>query len=195
MLGGIGGTLIGGPAGTVPGIATGPAILGGLIGSAINPLAKGAGGLGLALQRRGSPDVEEFEKLSTDFIREAKEIFGARVTDRDLAAFMQIIPTLMQTDAGKNRVIENMRAFNKANHLRYNAMKQIIETNSGKRPANLELLVDEYTQPQLDKLAEQFRQGVVTTTALPQKAQPAKQSVNRPRGASVVGSARQRAGL
>jgi len=199
LAGGGAGTLFGGPAGAVAGITAGQAggaALGGLLGSAINPLAKGLGSAALAIQRKTSPDVEEFEKLSTDFIREAKEIFGARVTNQDLTAFMQIIPTLMQTDAGKNRVIENMRFFNKANHVRYNAMKQIIDTNGGKRPANIELLVDEYTQPQLDKLADQFKEGIVTTTSLPQlNAKPLTKAAVTGKQPGVIGSARRRANL
>jgi hypothetical protein len=192
--GGIGSAL--GPTGTLTGSIAGRAAIGGLIGSVINPLVRGIGSAGLAAQRAGSPDVEEFEKLSNDFIREAREIFGARVTDQDLRAFMQIIPTLMQTDAGKNRIIENMRAFNQANHVRYNAMKQIIEANGGKRPANLEFLVDEFTQPQLEKLADQFKQGIVTTTALPPKQTVTRATKSNPRKQiGVIASARQRAGL
>ena len=107
-----------------------------------------------------SPDTQEFEKLSTDFIKDAKQFFGNRITQQEVAMFLKTVPNLTQTNAGKNRVIRNMRIFNEAAGLRKNIMDEIIRDNNGKRPANLESLVEQRAEPQLNDLAEQFKGNI-----------------------------------
>lgn len=129
-------------------------IIGSLAALTVNPVLQGIGGLGGAVQRNiTARDSEEFEKLQADFIKLAKDFFPGRVSDADLKAFVQTLPTLAQSDSGKLRIIENMKNFNKAAELRYNIAKAIIRANGGKRPKNLELLVEEYAGPELENLA------------------------------------------
>lgn len=104
-----------------------------------------------------SPDSQEFEKLSTDFIKDAKQFFGNRITQQEVQLFLKTVPTLSQTDAGKQRVIRNMRIFNEAADLRKKTMDEIIRANGGRRPADLELLIEERVEPKLDELALQFK--------------------------------------
>lgn len=141
--------------GSVAGGATGAAI-GGAIGGLINPVV----GVLRSIQRLTSPDTEEFEKLSNQFIGGAKAIFGSRVTDNDLKAFMAQIPTLSNTDEGKKKIIHSMKIANEAEHIRADAMKEIIKENGGKRPFDLPLQVEERAKPEIEKLAEKFREGI-----------------------------------
>ena len=104
-------------------------------------------------------DVEEFEKLSKDFLRSAKDIFGARITNLDLNSFMQMIPTLNQTDAGKMRIINNMQGFNDGIHAREKAMNKLIDTNNGRLPDNLSKKIEEVAGPELDYIAEKMQLG------------------------------------
>lgn len=149
----IGGILggLGGPAVSATGAGLG-AGLGGAVGGLVSPVAT----LLRYGQRYTSPDSEEFEKLSQDFLKGAKSIFGSRITDRDLQEFLKMIPTLANTDKGKLAIIRNMELFNKGSKLRYDAMKDIIRENNNKRPADLQFLIDERIKPQLDKIAEEF---------------------------------------
>lgn len=105
-------------------------------------------------------DIEEFEKLSSDLIRGAKEIFGSRITDADLNAFLKTIPTLDQTDAGKLRVIKNMKHFNQAGKLRSDAAKRIIKDNRGIIPFDIKQRIEEEVGPQLNKISEQIVKGI-----------------------------------
>jgi len=107
-----------------------------------------------------SPDTQEFEKLSTDFIKDAKQFFGNRITQQEVAMFLKTVPNLSQTNAGKHRVIRNMRIFNEAAGLRKKVMDEIIRDNNGKRPADLESLIEERAEPQLNALAEQFKGNI-----------------------------------
>lgn len=104
-----------------------------------------------------NPDTQEFEKLSTDFIKDAKQFFGNRVTEQEIGMFLKTVPTLSQTNPGKKRVIRNMRIFNEAARVRQNAMKDVIKANGGKRPEDLETLIEEVASSRLDALASEFR--------------------------------------
>jgi hypothetical protein len=125
---------------------------GGILGSLVSPLA----GAVKSVIRGRNPDVEEFEKLSADFVKNAKQYFGSRLTDADLRAFMQTVPTLMQTDSGKKRVIHNLKALNDASQIEANAARKIIKENGGKRPLDLEQQVQDAIKTDLDGIAKLF---------------------------------------
>lgn len=136
-------------------------IVGPLAGLVANPVLNLIGGSLLAAQRSiTSTDTEEFEKLSNDFVKDVKDIFGARVTQGEVERYLKTIPTLEQTDAGKLKVIRNLRSFNKLAELRAKTMKDIIKENNGNRPKNLEILVDDRMDPILDEIALEFKTGV-----------------------------------
>lgn len=142
-LGAAAGTYLGGPVG---------ALIGGGIGALISPVATAL----KYAQRQTSPNTEEFEKLSASFLKQAKAIFGNRITNTDLEYFMKTVPTLAQTDSGKRAIIKNMKTFNKAAQIRYKAYKDIIKENDNRIPADLEFQVEDRAKPELDKLAKDF---------------------------------------
>jgi hypothetical protein len=137
----------------VPGVGTAiGAGIGALAGALSGPLA----GAAKSYIKSGSPDVEEFEKLSNDFIKNAKQYFGSRLTDADLRAFMQTVPTLMQTDAGKKRVIENLRSLNELAEIEVKAARSIIKENRGVPPIDIEQQVKDKISNKIDKVANKF---------------------------------------
>ncbi len=127
--------------------------------SLLDTTSKGIFGFGINLDSLRSPDSQEFKKLSTEFLKNAKSIFGNRITNSELEIFMSMIPTLTQSDQGKLRVVNNMKAYAEAEDFTKNAMDRIIEQNNGRRPRNLELLVEKSVAPELDRLAETFKKG------------------------------------
>lgn len=139
------------------------AAVGGLLGAFIKPLASAAR-VKLAENQK---NTEEFEKLSADFVKSAKVFFGSRLTDADLNAYMQTVPTLMQTDNGKRAVIKNIREMMRLQDLEYEAMQYIIKNNNGKRPADLQAQVAYFIDPAIDKLTENI-QAVVANNESPQ---------------------------
>jgi hypothetical protein len=110
-------------------------------------------------------NAEEFNKLSNGFLRHGKEIFGSRMTDFDVDTFLQMVPSLLQTNEGKQRIINNMRALNDASVLRYDAMKEIIKENGNKRPPHLDMLIEDRIGDQLDALYAKFAAGYGPQTA------------------------------
>ena len=101
-------------------------------------------------------DAQEMDKLSTDFAKGAKDFFPGRVTDADLKTFMRTVPSLMQSKAGMQRLINSMKSVTDAQDIRYNATRQIIRENGGKRPGDLEDRVEDRIGDRLDKLAQNF---------------------------------------
>ena len=126
--------------------------------AALETLSKGIFGFGIDLTSITSADSQEFRKLSTDFLKEAKDVFGSRLTDADVKYFLQTVPTLSQSDEGKRRVIKNLYNFNKAAQIRAKTMEDIIAENKGIRPRGLEGLVEKRAAPELDRLSEDFKQ-------------------------------------
>jgi hypothetical protein len=113
-------------------------------------------GIAKSYLKSGNPDIEEFEKLSNDFVKNAKAVFGSRITDNDLRVFMQTIPSLMQTDAGKKKVIANLRSLNDLAGIEAKAARSIIRDNGGIPPIDIEQQVQDKIGSKLDKVANKF---------------------------------------
>jgi hypothetical protein len=157
------GSVAAGPLGTIAGNVLGKLAgpsLGAIVGGGIGALAGSLAPFAQSLERAYYPGTEEFEKLSNQFISGAKAIFGSRVTDADLKAFMAQVPTLSNSDEGKKVIIRSLKAANEAEHARAKAMKEIIKENGGKRPADLPLLVEERARKRIDKLADEFESNL-----------------------------------
>lgn len=150
-LGGLAGTAIAPGIGTAAGLGVGTA-LGSLAGALVSPLA----GAAKSLVRAQSPDIEEFEKLSADFVRNAKQFFGSRLTDADLKAYMATVPNLMQTDAGKKRVIENLKSLNSLAKKEGMAYRDILKEFKGKRPLDIEQRVQDRIADEVEKVVHAF---------------------------------------
>jgi hypothetical protein len=103
-----------------------------------------------------SSDIEEFEKLSSEFVKNAKQYFGSRITQKEVEMFMQTVPTLMQTDSGKKRLIENIRSLNELTQIEAKAARSIIKGNGGVAPIDIEQQVQDKIGNKLDKVAKKF---------------------------------------
>lgn len=128
--------------------------------SLLDTLSHGIGGYAkIDLHGLLHPDSQEFRKLSNDFVKSVKEVFGARVTQGEVNTFLTTVPSLMQSDDGKRRVISNLRSFNEAALARKNIADQIIKENKGRRPENFDMIIDERLSPLLDDIAARFKKG------------------------------------
>lgn len=105
----------------------------------------------------GNPsDIEEFEKLSSEFVKNAKQYFGSRITQKEVEMFMQTVPTLMQTDAGKKKLISNIRSLNELTEIEAKEARSIIKDNNGVPPIDIEQQVQDKIGNKLDKVAKKF---------------------------------------
>jgi hypothetical protein len=169
-IGGIAGFLLGGPPG---------AALGSGIGAGLGAL--GATATEGAIKSAATKETQEFEKLSAEFIKGAKGIFGSRITDQDLAAFMKMVPTLSNTNEGKIAILRNLQLLNKATLIEGQIRDEIKKQNGGSLPYNLKEMVDDISKPIMDRIAEQWKKDTEAIfeklASKQEQAQPQNQSL------------------
>lgn len=117
-------------------------------------VTKGIAGVGIDLTSLMTADAQELDKLSTDFAKDASQYSGPRLTDTYLKTFMQTVPSLMQSKEGRQRVINNLRDMNEIIQIRKETMDEIIKENEGRRPRNLEMLIEERMEPKVQEMHE-----------------------------------------
>jgi len=119
---------------------------------------------GLDIESLKNPDSQEFEKLSVDMLKNARQIFGSRVTNFEVQMFLKAIPNLSQSQEGRNRVLRNLKIMNEGNFLRAKEMRSIIKENNGVPPYDLAEQIQERVGPELDKLSKEFTTDVPAET-------------------------------
>ena len=152
------GKYIGGGLGTAIGAAVGSFVP--AIGTALG--ATGGGGLGAAAGEMlmpkyvGSKEDQQFQKLTTHFLKNLRGIFGAKPAIQEMEAYMAGIPNLSMTDEGKTAVIHDLRLMNAAARYKKKMKDQIMKQTHGAIPMNLEEMIDERSKPYLEKIKSQF---------------------------------------
>jgi hypothetical protein len=112
-------------------------------------------------------NTQEFKKLSADFVKDAKQFFGSRVTENEVQLFLETVPSLVQTADGQKRVIHNMRLVNEAAKVRKSTMDELIKENNGERPMDLESLIEKRSSEKLDNIAKRFVDEIRDTHVSP----------------------------
>lgn len=126
------------------------------LAAGLDTVSHGLWGVGINLKSLLSPESQEFEKLSNDMLSGIQDMFGSRILKTEVDTYLKTIPTLLQSDAGKIAVIENLKLFNEAKIAQDKAAKDIIKENGGKVPPDLELMVDDRLNGYLDELHDRF---------------------------------------
>jgi hypothetical protein len=88
----------------------------------INPLTGS-----LFVPKVATPEEQLFVKTVNDFTVKAKDSFGARVTNFELDRFMQRLPTLANSQAGRRLIIGQMRIVNQINQLEKRALQDVFD--------------------------------------------------------------------
>lgn len=115
---------------------------------------------GLDVATLRSPESQEFKKIAQNFLRNAKQYYGGRVSNFEVEQFLKTIPSLSQSPEGRKRVIANLKNIARAD-LEYNkALRDIIKENKGSIPLDLAIQVDERVEKQAKKLADQFKKDL-----------------------------------
>lgn len=127
--------------------------------AAVKAVTHGIMGHGLDVTSLLSPESQEFNKIATGFLKNAKQYFGARMTQGELELFMETIPTLTNSHEGRQVLINNLKIFNEAQILRGQLANELTNYFEGKIPANLDELVEAAGKDQLDALANEFING------------------------------------
>lgn len=122
--------------------------------------------LGLPLGILNNPDTEEFAKLEADFVRDVSKVFPGQIRVYEIQAYLKTVPSLMNSREGQEAIIHNRKLMNEAKKVRYDAYKDIIKENNGRKPPNLDMLIHERTQKKMDDIAERFKAGIDAATEM-----------------------------
>lgn len=123
-------------------------------------LVKTLNTVGLPISTLTNPETEEYQKLENDFVKDVANYFPGQVRVYEAQTYMKTIPSLMNSDEGKKIVIRNLRLQNEAKMARYQAYKDIVKENGGRKPPNLDLQVFERIEPKMKELGEKFQRGI-----------------------------------
>jgi hypothetical protein len=72
-------------------------------------------------------ETQGFVKTINDFTVKAKDTFGARVTNFELASFMKRLPTLANSEEGRRLIIDQMQAMGDLDRLYYDSLKDVYD--------------------------------------------------------------------
>jgi hypothetical protein len=103
------------------------------------------------------PGSEEFQKIAANFMRDARQYFGARISNFELQSFLKTIPSLSQSPEGRKRVIANLKRIARAGVEYSKSMRDIVAKNKGVPPLDLMERVEDDIEKKMDKISAQFK--------------------------------------
>lgn len=122
---------------------------------------------GLDTEGLRNPNDEELLKLQQVYVKGAKDLYGSRITDFDLAQFLKGIPQLSSTPEGRKRLIAQFDQQNRIEQKKRDIAYELIEKNKGKPPKNLAYLVDKKMAPEIEKSVKQFKEDLKRSVPAP----------------------------
>lgn len=105
-------------------------------------------------------EAERFVKTINDFLTSAKDIFGARVTNYDIAQFKSRLPGLLNSQEGRAEIIKQMQIFNQIEQNYRDALSSVYKHYGlGDIPQEqAEFLAEEMVRDQEEALRAQLLQ-------------------------------------
>lgn len=108
-----------------------------------------------------SPEAQRFLKTVNDFTIQAKDSYGSRVTNFDLANFMRRLPTLANSEEGRRQILQQMKIINDMNLARENSLNEVLEQHGGIRNIDYdkaESLAEKKSSKKIVELKKQFKE-------------------------------------
>ena len=98
-----------------------------------------------------SPETQLFEKTMGEFLPAMADTYGARVTNQHEKIFLNTIPRLQQTEAGKRLLVDVLKKKAEADNVRYKVEREILKENNYIPPFNLRDMIEERSRGALEK--------------------------------------------
>lgn len=115
----------------------------------------------LRLPFLASEEAQRYVKTLNEFSAGAKGTFGARVTNFDLTQYMKRYPTLLNSEEGRNQLLQQMKLVNQLNSVYYKNLKKVYDKAGGVRKIDSDRAIsfaEKLTEPTLDTLSKKFKQ-------------------------------------
>lgn len=105
-----------------------------------------------------NPETQRFIKTLNDFTTQAKDSYGARVTNFDLNQFMERLPSLLNTYEGRRQIIRQMSIINELNSLYEGELKNVYQKYGMGNISyeNAVSIVEKNIAPEEERLTKEF---------------------------------------
>jgi hypothetical protein len=107
-----------------------------------------------------SAEGEELEKLSNDLTKNIQQFYGSRILQSEFQNFLKSIPTLKNSQEGRERIIANMKMFNNLKRLEYNTARALeldYEAKNKPLPPSFQRMVYDKMKPQAEKFSNEWK--------------------------------------
>lgn len=108
-----------------------------------------------------SPEAERYVKTLNEFSQGAKDTFGSRVTNFDLSQYLKRFPTLLNSQEGRNQLLEQMNIVNQINSVFYKNLKNVYDKVGGVRNIDADVaerFAEKMSEKQVQQLGDKFKQ-------------------------------------
>lgn len=112
----------------------------------------------LRFPQAATPEAEAYNKLVANQIRNAKEIFGSRITNFDLSSFLKGLPTLSNTKEGRELILEMLQVNSQLDKLKTDAELEVFNAYGSRGITQDDALkfAKQYRAPQEEALREKL---------------------------------------
>jgi hypothetical protein len=113
--------------------------------------------IGIPLSIFSNPLAEAYDKNVNEYIKDIANYFPGQIRVAEIEPYMKTIPTLLNSDAGKELIIENQQLINEQKEATYEAYKEILKENKGKKPRNLDVEILERTKAKRQEIGDRLK--------------------------------------
>lgn len=121
---------------------------------------------GLDIPALMSPESQEYNKIVNNFVRNIKDIFGAKISNQEMEQFMKTLPNLSQSAEGRKRVIANLKNIARVNAEYGNTLKEVMAKYNNRVPIGVDVAaeVEDKMEKKLDKFTAMFKKDLAKKT-------------------------------
>lgn len=104
-------------------------------------------------------DTQDYSKVEADYVKDVSKVFTGQIRVFEIQAYLKTIPTLMNSDEGKKRIIANRKILNEAKKIKYDAYEEIMKDRTFP-PPDLGIRINEMTREKMAALEDQYINGI-----------------------------------
>lgn len=147
----------------------------------------------LRLPFAASPESQRFVKTINEFAAGAKDTYGSRVTNFDLAQYLKQFPSLTNSEKGIKQLIEQLKIVDEINSEYYKNLNKVFDKAGGARRIDADRaqsLAEKMSQNRVDELVSKF-ENIGRFTSMPEASEfTGKKIRNKETGEVLISNGR-----
>lgn len=112
----------------------------------------------IILPAQATPAEKEFQKILVNQLKNAKDVFGARLTNFDVKTFLEGFPSLADNPEGRRKVLEHLQLANDVNLLKEKALSEVYKVYKPDEisPIQAQNIAEDMVEEQAMQMREDF---------------------------------------